>query len=177
MFRSIVWLTLLCLPLIAEAQSKAIDDFYNAYQGQKDISRLEIKGGILNLVAHFSDESEAKELVRKVTRLRVLDIEQGGLVSTSQRNQLVRSVRRDRFEDLMQIRDNGDDIHIMVREQEGFITDILVLIHGADEFTLLSLEGRLRFKDLQHLELEFEGGEHLKKVPANPSGKADPERA
>ena len=177
MLRSIVWLTLLCLPLIAEAQSKAIDDFYQAYQGQKDISRLEIKGGILNLVAHFSDDSDTEELVRKVTRLRVLDIEQGGLVSVTQRNQLVGAVRQERFEDLMQIRDDGDDIHILVREQEGLITDILVLIHGADEFTLLSLEGRLRFKDLRHLDIEFEGGEHLKKVPATQSGAADPDRA
>jgi hypothetical protein len=176
MFRIIICIVLLYLPIASFAQSKAIEDFYNHYQGQKDISRVELQGGILNLVASFTDESDADELIRKVTRLRVLNMDEGNLVSKSDLGRLVKAVKRDRFEDLMQIRDEGDDIQILIREQKGAITDILVLIYGDENFTMLSLEGKMRFKDIQNLNIEFEGGEHLEKV-AKERANESPDRA
>lgn len=177
MFRIIICIVLLYVPIASFAQSKAIEDFYNHYKGQEDISRVELKGGILNLVAKFTDESDADEIIRKVTKLRVLDIDRGKLVSKSDLNRLEKAVKKDRFEDLMQIRDEGDDIHILIREQEGAVTDILVLIYGDDGFTMLSLEGKMRFKDIQNLSIEFEGGEHLEKVSDKDKAHESPDRA
>lgn len=177
MFRTIFYLCLLCTPLTSYAQTKAIDQFYDQFQDNKDISRVELKGGILNLVAKFTNNSDTEELVRKVTKLRVLDMKQGNLVSRPALNRLVKAVKKDRYEDLLQIRDEGDDIHILIRETEGAVTDILVLIYGADDFTMLSLEGKMRFKDIQHLNIEFEGADHLEKVPARNGSEPAPDRA
>lgn len=176
MFRIIICIALLYLPIASFAQSKAIEDFYNHFRGQEDISQVELQGGILNLVAKFTDESDADELIRKVTRLRVLNMDEGNLVSKSDLSRLVKAVKQDHFEDLMQIRDEGDDIQILIREQKGAVTDILVLIYGDDNFTMLSLEGKMRFKDIQNLDLEFEGGEHLEKVSKERSNES-PDRA
>lgn len=177
MLRLFIGMALLYLPILSFAQSKAIADFYEHYQSQEDISRVELKGGILNLVAKFTNESEADELIRKVTKLRVLNMKEGNLVPAADLKRLVKAVKKDHFEDLMQIRDDGDDIHILIREKGGAVTDILVLIHGAEKFTMLSLEGKMRFKDIQNLNIEFEGGEHLEKVPTKPGPHQSPDRA
>jgi hypothetical protein len=41
---------------------------------------------------------------------------------------------------------------------------------------MLSLEGKMRFKDIQNLNIEFEGGEHLEKV-AKERANESPDRA
>lgn len=177
MFRIIICIAMLYLPTITFAQSKAIESFYNKYKGQEDISKVELKGWVLRLAAKFTDEDDAGELVRKVTKLRLLNMENGNLVSRSELGHLVKAVQADHFEDLMQIREDGDDIRIMIREQGDAVTDILVLISGEDGFTLLSLEGKMRFKDIQNLTIDVDGGEHLEKVPAKRSASAHLDKA
>jgi hypothetical protein len=129
---------------------------------------------VLKLAAKFADEDNAGDFVRKVTKLRLLNMENGNLVSRSEYNRLVKSVQSDRFEDLMQIREDGDDIRIMIREKGSAVTDVLVLITGQDGFTMLSLEGKLRFKDIQQLNIDIDGAEHFEKVSEKRSSKPTP---
>lgn len=160
-------IAMLCLPFVSFSQSKAIEDFYNKYKNHEDISKVELKGWVLKLVAKFTDEADTTDdFLRKITKLRVLSMDEGNLVEQSDYNQLLKKVKSDRFEDLMQFKDKDGDVTIMIREGGSAITDILMLISGDDNFTLLSLEGRLKFSDIQNLNLDIdiEGTEHLEKV-------------
>jgi hypothetical protein len=87
------------------------------------------------------------------------------MVNPAEYQRLVKAVRRDRFEDLMSIKDEDDNIQIMIREKGETVTDVLVLINGDDHFTLLSLEGKLKFSDLNNLHIDIDGAEHFEKVP------------
>ncbi|GAB5552171.1 MAG: hypothetical protein Sapg2KO_17620 [Saprospiraceae bacterium] len=160
-------IALLCLPFVSFSQSKAIEDFYNKYKHHEDISKVELKGWVLKLVAKFTDEADTTDdFLRKITKLRVLSMDEGNLVERSDYNQLLKKVKSDRFEDLMQFKDKDGDVTILIREGGSAVTDILMLISGDDNFTLLSLEGRLKFSDIQNLNLDIdiEGAEHLEKV-------------
>lgn len=160
-------IALLCLPIVSFSQSKAIEDFYNKYKNHEDISKVELKGWVLKLVAKFTDEADTTDdFLRKITKLRVLSMDEGNLVSKSEYNTLLKKVHSDRFEDLMHFKDGDGNVKILIREGASAVTDILMVISSEDSFTLLSLEGRLKFSDIQNLslDLDIEGAEHLEKV-------------
>ena len=165
MIRKYFCIVLLCLPFLAQSQSNAIQKFYNKYHDQDDISKVELKGWVLKLASTFADEEDADRLLSRITRLRVLSMDNGNLVSKSEYNSLLKAVRNDRFEDLMHFKEDGDNIQIMIREDRSSVTDILVLISGIEKFTLLSLEGKLKFSDIRELKIEVEGAEHFERVP------------
>jgi len=120
----------------------------------------------LKLASSFSDDDDdAQHLLRKITSLRVLTMENGNLVTPDAYNQLLKSVKQEAFEELMQVKQDGQKIEFLIREKGDRITDLLLLISGNDGFTLLSLEGALKFSDLNNLNIEIEGSEHLKKLP------------
>jgi len=77
----------------------------------------------------------------------------------------MKKLRRDDFEDIISIRDGSDRINFFLREEGNFVTDILMTVHGNEGFFLFSLEGLIRLKDLENLDIEFDGSNHLKKLP------------
>lgn len=159
---------------LAPAQSGPIQDFYQKYKSMDQVENIQMKGWVLKLIAQFTEEKEEKWL-RQITRLRLLNIADGQLVPQTDYQDLVRKVHDHRFEDLLDVRDQGEHVRIMVREKEDYISDILLLVRGTDSFTLLSLEGALRLQDLKNLQLDIEGGDHFQRIPA--SGKATIPRA
>lgn len=164
MKRLLIILTLIGTSLAVQAQRAPIRAFYQKYKGMEDVENIQLSGWVLKLVATFSDDEEAGKVLRHISRLRVLTMENGNLVPQAEFNQLLKQVRKDKFEDLMHIREDGEDVQILIREDKDRITDLLLLVHDKDSFTMLSLEGALRFKDLKELKIDVEGGDQFQRL-------------
>lgn len=150
-------------------QVKPIADFYKKYQKLDQVHDIKIQGWLLKMAASFSDEDATKTLLKKITYLRALIMDDGNLVSNAEQQGLIKSLKKSAFEPLMEIRDGNDLVNIMIRENGEYITDALILVHGDDDFILLSIEGKLKFSDLNDLQFEIDGTEHFKKVPEQKS--------
>lgn len=154
-----------CATTFLQAQTEAIQHFYNKYKNMEEVTHLKLQGWVLQLAAKHTDDDEAGEIFKKITQLRFLSIEEGNPVTHDEWNKLVNSLHKDDFEDLIQVRDEGDRINCYIRSKDDLITDVVLVISGKDEFLLLSLEGKLRFSDLNDLDLEVKGSEHFKNLP------------
>jgi len=158
-----------CLPFLAAAQSKPILQFYDQYQGLDNVSDIKLQGWVLRLASRFADEEQGEKLLQKITQLRVMTMEDGNLVTPRDYQRLLRDVKRDAFEELIKVKDKGQHIDLLIREKEKTITDVLLMIHEADGFILLSLEGALQFSDLNDIDIEVEGIDQFKKLPERKS--------
>ena len=158
-------LFILALPFIGYSQTPAIKSFYDKYKDMENVQDVKLQGWLLNIASTFADEEEAGKLLQKITQLRVLIMDEGNLVSKQEYNNLMKSVRKSDFESLIQIKDEGQNIEFLIKEKGDTITDVLVVVNGADDFVLLSLEGKLKFSDLNDLNIEVEGAEHFQKLP------------
>ncbi|HMQ49937.1 MAG TPA: DUF4252 domain-containing protein [Saprospiraceae bacterium] len=147
------------------AQSESILQFYDKYKQQENVTNVKMQGWVLKLASNFSDDEEGKKLLEKITQLRVLVMEEGNLVSPDEYKSLVKKVGKDKFELLMNLREGKEVIDIFIREDAESITDVLLLVSGDDQFVLLSLEGKFQLSDLNDLDFDVEGAEHLKKIP------------
>lgn len=156
---------LLCSITLSQAQTESIQQFYNKYKNLEEVTHIKLQGWVLQLAAKHADDDEANKIFKKITQLRFLNMEEGNPVSTDEMSKLLHSLRKDNFEELIQIRDEGEQINCFIRSKEDLITDVVLLISGSDEFLLLSLEGKLRFSDLNDLDLEVKGSEQFKKLP------------
>lgn len=160
----ILVLTMLALPFFAASQTECIENFYDKYVDNEKISDLSLNGWILSLASKMSDE-EGTEILEKITKLRIMIAEEKNIVTKPDIKKLMRDVRKNEFEDLMTIRDEGSRVNFMIREEGDNITNVLVIIHGDDDFILLSLEGNLNFDDLKELNFDVEGGDVFKNLP------------
>ncbi|MDX1942999.1 MAG: DUF4252 domain-containing protein [Saprospiraceae bacterium] len=147
------------------AQTKAIANFYDKYKSMEHVTDLKLRGWVLKLASSFSDDAQEAQLLRKISQLRILTMENGNLVSPNEYKNLIKNIKQEAFEELFQVRDDGQTIEFLIREKGDTITDVLMLVSGDDGFIMLSLEGALKFSDLNDLNIEVEGSEHFKKLP------------
>jgi len=164
--RTFILSALLALgPFFAFAQPKAIAQFYEKYTQHEDVTDVKLQGWLLEIASNFADDEQAKKILSKITYLRVLVMEEGNLVSPEEYKSLLKDIRQSSFEELFKIREGQQDIGFYIREKGDSITDVLLLVNGDDEFVLLSLEGLLKFSDLNDLHIDIDGAEHFKKLP------------
>lgn len=161
----LLYALLAILPAMLNGQSKYITQFYNHYKAQEEVTNLNLRGFVLSLASTFTDDEDARKILRKVSHLRLLMMEDENLVSPEAYTSLIRGIKSDHFEELMLLREERQRIEFFLREDGETITDVLMLLHGDGEFLMLSLEGAFKFSDLNDLKIDIDGGEHFSKIP------------
>lgn len=147
------------------SQADPVKRFYNQYKDFEDVTHIKLQGWLLRIASNYADDADAEKLLKKVTHLRIITMEDGSLVTPASYNKLLDEVRKDSFEDLLQLREGSERIDMLFKEKKGEITDVLLLISGDGEFLLLSLQGHLKFSDLNDLDIDVDGGNYFKQIP------------
>jgi len=161
-------LSVLCLFFSVSlfAQNQVVQDFYDKYNDLENVNEVKLQGWLLEMAAEYSDKNEEAKMLEKISFLRVMIMSEGNLVQTSELEKFIKDIEKEDFAELMQIRDGGALVNIFIREEGSEITDVLALINDEeDAFILLSLEGRIQFEDLNNLNINVSGMDHLKKIP------------
>ena len=166
----LILMTIWCVNIHAFGQVKPVAQFYQKYKNFENAHDIKIQGWLLKIASKFADESETKKLLKKVTYLRALIVEESDLVSKTDLQSLLKSLQGNSFEPLIQIKDDGNHVDLFIREVGNIITDAVIVVHGSSSFVLLSIEGKLHFSDLNDLDFDIEGSEYFKQIPEKRSG-------
>jgi len=161
----IIAIAMLAIPMSGFCQHESIENFYNKYIENEKVTDINLNGWVLSLASLIADEETGEEVLKKITQLRIMVADEKNIVSKSDLKKLIKSVRKNSFEDLMTVRDGNDRINFMIREEGDTITNVLVIVNGDTEFILLSLEGALNLEDLKKLQFDVEGGDVFTKIP------------
>lgn len=164
--KNTIILIILLSPVFLMAQSqKSINAFYKKYMQYENVTNVNLQGWVLKMAADYADESKEKEILQKITKLRVMVMEDDNLIKQEDLQQLKKDVKTEEYYDLMQIKEGKANIDFLVRQIGDEITDVLVLVNDIDGFVLLSLEGNFKFSDLNDLQFDIEGADYLQKIP------------
>ncbi len=161
-----------CISLLlltpSTAQNDPIQRFIETHQTLQTSSSVDLSGFVLDFAMHKEEGKQSSTSLRsRLTRLRVWSVEEGVTVPTGDILALRQALQAHDFEPLITIRKGSELIDVLLRENEAGITDVLLLINGEnDDFTLLNIQGLLRYEDLRELNLDVEGSEELKELPA-----------
>ncbi len=161
-----IMLCLLMAPILCCGQHKpTVDDFFKKYKQDDRAEHLRLGGLVMDLAVSFSEDEEEKEILKKIKRLRLLSFDDSNPVTPKEYEELMKGVQADRYAPLFRLSKGGEKVDILVQEHNNLITDVLLIVYDTDEFIFLNLEGRFRFEDLNDLDVDVHGGEHLKKLP------------
>lgn len=160
----IIILVMGSIPMLSWSQN-GINQFFQKYKNAHEAEHFRLGGLILDLAVGFTDDEDAKSILKKIKRIRLLSMDKGNPVEKTDYKNLIKSINDAKFSPLIKIKDGKDDVNIYVQERNNYISEILILLNGEDEFLLLNLSGKLKFEDLNDLDLDIKGSEHLDSLP------------
>jgi Domain of unknown function (DUF4252) len=149
------------------AQKKSVDHFIDAHRasGMSEKVNLTLSGWLVRTGYHLVEKTDDLEglnlepIVQGIRKLRihVLEPSEGAdrkdAIAQKSRFQAVHTLlsdlRNDHFEDLATVKDAKARVNVLAREKDGLIEDIMILVHEAQQDTvLLQISGKFRLEDI-----------------------------
>lgn len=158
----LICLTFMLAQLSAFSQTESIDRLIRKVKkANRECEKvdLSVPGWLIRFGANFVDEDDLdgvdiKLLGKKISHLRIVNIENKKSIPGSDIQNFVTDVQKEGFEDLMVVRSDGNDIRFMVREKKDFIRNIVLMVNENEangDFVLLSLEGKFTMEDINKM--------------------------
>lgn len=159
----------------AFAQGDAITKFFNKYATDESFTQVTVSGKMFSLFTNMEAETqEDKEVLDAISKLKGLRI----LAKDDTRD--ARALYKEAFslipaadyEELMSVRDDNKDMKFMIRENDGKISELLMIMGGADEFMVLSVFGDIDLKQISRIgkKMNVSGLEKLENMDSNGKG-------
>ena len=176
--KKLILLTLItgAFALQGSAQADAISQYFEQYMNDDRFNMVYVSPKMFELAARMEIESddvdpEVMSILKDLKGLRVLSYElSDGQEDNGEAMKFYKEAREkidlNAYEELVVARDGDENVHIMVKNSGDIVSELLVLIGGDGEFTLLSFVGNIDLKKVGKLAnmLQIDGMQHLEKV-------------
>ena len=167
--KNFIFLPLLFSTFVAAAQSDAVTRFFKAYQDDERFTSVYISPKMFQLVSKIKLDDmdhELKSLLQTIKGLHILSTEDSPQAFYKE---AVSKINTKEYEELMKVRDKGEDVLFLTKSNAtnpDKIDELLMLVGGPDEFTLVSFVGDIDLSKVGRLgrTLNIEGSEHLEKI-------------
>ncbi len=158
--------------LAASAQEDAITKFFSKYQNDDSFTQINITGRMFSLFTNFeAEDEEDQEMIDAVSKVKGLKILAKEDIANGQElyNEAFRLIDSNEYEELMTIREKDSDMKFLIKEKNGIIAELLMVIGSEDSFFLLSLVGDIDLKQISKLSksMDIDGFENLQNIDKN----------
>ncbi len=155
--------------LSANAQEDAITKFFSKYQNDDSFTKINITGRMFGLFTNFeTEEEEDQEMIDAISKVKGLKILAKEDIRNGQElyKEAFRLIDSSEYEELMTIREKDNDMKFLIKEKDGIIAELLMVIGSEDSFFLLSLVGDIDLKQISKLSksMDIDGFENLQNI-------------
>lgn len=146
-------------------QKNGIDSFFARYEGRDGFTTVDISGNLFKLLADTSEDPELKEVDLDVSSVRVLSVnKEYNSESINFFEELRNTIERGGYEELMMVKNTGNDVRIMVKTTGKVINELLIVSGGKDN-AMVQIKGHFEKKDLVKLsKVNIEGVSYLEEL-------------
>ncbi len=167
--KKIIIVALMMIAVNGAFAQDAISKFFSKYQDDESFTQVTVSSKMFSLFTNMEvDSPEDKEVLEAISKLKGLRIL--GKENTSDARKLYKEafalIPMKEFEELMTVRDKDQDFKFLIKESGGKISELLMIMGGADDFMVMSLFGEIDLKQVSHLgkKMNVGGLEKLEKL-------------
>ncbi|MEO7988123.1 MAG: DUF4252 domain-containing protein [Chryseolinea sp.] len=167
--KKIIIVALMMIAVNGVFAQDAISKFFSKYQDDESFTQVTVSSKMFSLFTNMEvDSKEDKEVLDAISKLKGLRIL--GKENTSDARKLYKEafalIPIKEFEELMTVRDKDQDFKFLIKESGGKISELLMIMGGADDFMVMSLFGEIDLKQVSHLgkKMNVGGLEKLEKL-------------
>jgi Domain of unknown function (DUF4252) len=110
-----------------------------------------VPGIFMDIGSLFVKGKEERRLVRKVNKAKVMVFEDGSPITEKDMKRFEKRAKRRGLDDLVYVREGKTHVRIMGQERRNALRKLVVFVNTPDEFVLVSIKGRLKWKDVTRI--------------------------
>lgn len=164
----LICVVLLCGSLAAQGEG-LLSSIWGKYADHPDFTVVNITPKMFKMMAALTangkDAAELSAALNNLERLQVYTTEKEGAIHFSEVLKQVRQARSG-FEELMSVREKGQQVFIFAKEAKSVISELILLVSEGKNFTLVCLKGDIDLEQVSRLTgvVRVDELEHLEKI-------------
>ena len=158
-----------CIGFSASAQNDVVTKLFNDYYDDDNFTKISVSSKMFELFTNIEpgDENE-EEILEAISKLKGLKVIASDSVPNSNKlyADAVKKISGNGYEELMEVKDAEEDMKFMIKEKEGIIEELVMVVGGNKNFFILSLYGEIDLKKISKLSksMNVKGMEYLKQL-------------
>ena len=153
------------------AQKDPVDRLFDKYSEQDGITTVYISSKMFSLFAEIDpDDKELQDMMNGLKSIRILAVDDDSEFGSNINfyKEVMKDLPVDKYEELMVVKDGGQDLKFLIREENDKVVELL-LVGGGDKGSdnvLISIRGIIDMKNIAKVgkALDLEGLENLEKI-------------
>ena len=153
------------------AQKDPVDRLFDKYSEQDGITTVYISSKMFSLFAEIDpDDKELQDMMNGLKSIRILAVDDESEIGNTINfyKEVMKDLPVDKYEELMVVKDSGQDLKFLIREEDGRVVELLLVGGGASagDNVLISIRGLIDMKNIAKIgkALDVEGLENLEKI-------------
>lgn len=157
--------------LTAFSQQSAVDRIFDKYSGKDGYTTVYISSFMFNMLNNLEiddpEYNEFKKATSGISSIKILTQEGAG--SQSFGKELLDMLPREEYKEMMQVKDDQEEVLFLARENNGRITEFLLIVSGGGEDALIAIQGDIDLESLSSIAagLDMPGLENLEDLEEN----------
>jgi len=172
MKRIIIGGMLIMLTLFTMGQNSAVDKVFDKYSGKEGYTTVSISSFMFNMLNSLeTDDPEFEEFKKATAGIQSIKIlTQDGGDSEAFGAELLEMLPRSEYKEMMVVKDQDEDVLFLAREQDGKITEFLLIVSGGGEDALIAIQGDIDLESISSIAagLDMPGFENLEDIEDMP---------
>lgn len=175
MKRVIVLISIILIPLLIRAQGGPVDKLFDKYAEKDGYTTVYITKYMFNMFKNTNEtkgkeEDELNEVLGKLNSIKILAVDDPSFIpeGTNFYNEIMKELPREKYNELMVVKEKDSDVIFLAREEKGTIVELLLVAGGSSvsDNVLISILGEIDLKNISKLSksLNIEGMESLEKI-------------
>ena len=163
---------LIMFSLCVIGQKSAVDKVFDKYSGKDGYTTVYISSFMFNMLNSLEtddpDYNEFKKATAGINSIKILTQEGGD--SEAFGEELLEMLPRSEYQEMMVVKDQDEDVLFLAREENGKITEFLLIVSGGGEDALIAITGEIDLESISNIAagLDMPGLENLEDIEELP---------
>ena len=155
--------------IVANGQNSAVDKLFDKYSGKEGYTSILISKYMFSMFSDVNPENkEFNDLVSKLTSIKILASDSSSNnVGINFYNEIMNELPAKDYKELMVVKEKNQDIKFLVKDVNGVIVELLLVVGGKFENVLICIQGEnINLKNIAKLSksMKINGLENLEKI-------------
>ena len=163
---------LIMISLSAFAQRNPVDKLFEKYSGKDGFTTVLISSKMFSMFADMeAGDDDVNKMIKNIESIKILTTEDESLLDPGINfyKEIMDELSLDEYEELMVVKEKDQDIKFLIKEKDDIIVELLLVIGGKGNNTLISIRGIIDLKSISKLSksMNIDGLEKLEEIDKN----------
>jgi len=150
---------------LISAQTDPVSAAFEKYANREGITTVQVSGDMLNMMARASEKMHDTLFQSSLSDMRVL-VEENDCDGERMMNpyeEVYLKLDKKAYKEMITVKEENEQVVILMKENDGKISEMLVLVSGKDENVILQIKGNMLMSEMMQMAGNFnmKGFDHL----------------